>query len=107
MNTEKLDFLKQILWTDEATFTRTGITKVTIRPVLNGTVPFFESLSRCPLGNLRDAKMSRFQKVDKKNNENKCSLTKYCFYYILFLMCTCVFDVIDREWHLDKITRQQ
>ena len=83
------------------------IYKVTIRPVLNGTVPFFESLSRCPLGNLRDAKMSRFQKVDKKNNENKCSLTKYCFYYILFLMCTCVFDVIDREWHLDKITRQQ
>jgi len=67
-------------------------------PILNGTVPFFVSLSRCPLENLRDAKMSRFQKVDEKNIENKRSLTKYRFYYILFLMCACVCMVVWRYW---------
>lgn len=40
--------------------------KVAIRPVLNGTVAFFVSLSRRPLGNIRGTKMSRFQKVDKE-----------------------------------------
>ena len=36
----------------------TGVPNVTIRPVLNGNIPFLSSLSRCP----RDAEMSRFQK---------------------------------------------
>ncbi|GBP80308.1 hypothetical protein EVAR_37986_1 [Eumeta japonica] len=35
--------------------------KVTIRPVLNGTVSFFGTRSRCPQERLRDAELSSFQ----------------------------------------------
>ncbi|GBP33941.1 hypothetical protein EVAR_23288_1 [Eumeta japonica] len=43
------------------------MSKVTIRPVLSGTVPFFGTPSRCPRERLRDAELSRFQvKVKEK-----------------------------------------
>ena len=40
-----------------------GMTKVTIRPVLNGTVQLSTTLSRCPQEHFGDVKMSRFQKI--------------------------------------------
>src|SRR5690606_37757444 len=39
--------------------------KVTIRPVLNGTVPFFGCLSRCPEKGPRDTKLSRFHELGR------------------------------------------
>ncbi|GBN26364.1 hypothetical protein AVEN_204159-1 [Araneus ventricosus] len=39
-----------------------SIPNVTIRPVLNGAVPFSGSLSRCPQAQLRNTQMSRFKK---------------------------------------------
>ncbi|GBM45714.1 hypothetical protein AVEN_14091-1 [Araneus ventricosus] len=41
------------------------IPNVTMRPILNVTVQFSGSLSRCPQAQLRDAQMSRFQKESK------------------------------------------
>src|SRR5690606_8549347 len=56
--------------------------KVTIRPVLNGTVPFFGCLSQCPEKGPRDTKLSRFQELDRILGFKliwSCSLPKFRF----------------------------
>lgn len=46
-----------------------AVPKVTIRPDLSSTVPFFISF-RCPISNHRDTKLFRFQKVVKEKNKH-------------------------------------